>query len=92
MRQLEGYGKRKLKDYLDFYLREANKFSESLLEELEKIFNETIKLAYDIFGEKAFYMYRRRVKDNGENWNWFARTTTTIYDPPNAMLIKFVAV
>lgn len=81
MRQLEGYGKRKLKDYLDFYLREANKFSESLLEELKKIFNETIKLAYDIFGEKAFYMYRRRVKDNGENWNWFARTTTTIYDP-----------
>lgn len=82
MRQLEGYAKRKLSDFFDYYLGIANHFNDELLEKLKKLFENTLKLAYDIFGDSAFYMYRKRETLNGEEkWNWFSRTTTTVYDP-----------
>lgn len=82
MRQLDGYSKKKLNDFFDYYLRKANGFDDELLEQLEHIFISTIKFAYDLFGVSAFYMYRKRINsDNDESWNWFSRTTTTVYDP-----------
>lgn len=82
MRQLEGYAKRKLSDFFDYYLGLANHFDDQLLEKLKELFENTLKLAYDIFGDSAFYMYRKRETLNGdEKWNWFSRTTTTVYDP-----------
>lgn len=91
MRQLEGYSKRKLRDFLDYYLNKANGFEDTLLEHLKEIFEDTIKLADKIFGEKAFYMYRSRTTRTGEiNWNWYARTTTTIYDPMMQVLSELL--
>ena len=81
MRQLEGYSKRKLKDFFDYYLKNANGFSENLLEKLKCVFEETIEFANMLLGEKAFQMYRKRTLSSGTNWSWFSRTTTTIYDP-----------
>lgn len=81
MRQLEGYSKRKLSDFLDYYLKNANDFDDELLDQLGKLFEDTIRLAYNLLGEKAFYMYRKRTSTGTETWNWFSRTTTTIYDP-----------
>ena len=91
MRQLEGYSKRKLRDFLDYYLNKANGFEDTLLEHLKEIFEDTIKLADKIFGEKAFYMYRSRTTRTGEiSWNWYARTTTTIYDPMMQVLSELL--
>ena len=82
MRQLEGYAGKRLYEFLDEYLIKSNNFSDVLLEQMGNIFDETIKLAYDLLGEKAFKMYRvRKTRDESENWNWYNRTTTTIYDP-----------
>ncbi len=81
MRQIDGYSNRSLNEFLDIYLRRANSFNPGLLKRLEELFNDTIKLIYDLFGEAAFYMWRRRGTRDGVSWNWFARATTTIYDP-----------
>lgn len=66
-----------LKDYLDFFLRNANNFNPSVLDSLENVFNETIELIYIIFEEKAFWLYRKRIG----KWAWLKRATTVVYDP-----------
>ena len=81
MRQLEGYAKRKLQDYFDFYLKGANAYDEDLLNKLKSLFESTVKFAYDLLGEKAFFMYRSRDVGGEVSWNYYQRATTTIYDP-----------
>jgi len=66
-----------LENYLDFYLEKGNYFSTSLIENLANLFNETIEFAFELFGEKAFWLYRSR--RNG--WSWYDRATTAVYDP-----------
>lgn len=90
MRQLEGYTKRKLQDYFDYYLSKANGYDSVLLERLGNLFKNTIKLAFDIFGEQAFFMFRAREVNGITNWNWYQRATTTIYDPMMQVLSSLV--
>ena len=66
-----------LENYLDLYLKHGNKFSKVVLENLESLFLETIKFAYTLFGEQAFYLYRQR----RGSWSWLERATTAVYDP-----------
>jgi len=67
-----------LKDYLDNYLKYANKhFSDEVLKQLEDLFNRTIQLVYELFEKKAFYRWQQR-KDK---WIWINRPTKMIYDP-----------
>ncbi|MEG5139206.1 MULTISPECIES: DUF262 domain-containing protein [unclassified Microcoleus] len=40
--------------FLDDYLRQANSWSDKVLNDLESVFNETIELVYTVFGETAF--------------------------------------
>lgn len=67
-----------LKDYLDSYLKHGNNFSKEVLTNLEALFNRTIQLVYDTFGEKAFRLWRPR-KD--QPWGWYDRPAMTAYDP-----------
>lgn len=62
-----------VEDFLDEYLKQANKFSKNTLQELEKLFGDTVNIAYEIFGEEAFFspVYERRV----------TKPQKTIYDP-----------
>lgn len=76
-RQRKALQKGSLESYLDFYLEKGNYFSDELLSKLEKLFLDTIKLAYEIFGEAAFYLYRKRKT----GWGWYERPTTAVYDP-----------
>lgn len=64
------------RDYFDEYLRRANSYSPELLDNLGRLFVDTMDLAYELFGEKAFWLWRYR---NG-NWNWLSRPTTVAYD------------
>ena len=43
-----------LDEFLDNYLRQANNWSDEVLNELQSIFNETIGLVYSVFGDSAF--------------------------------------
>lgn len=67
-----------LANYFDAYLRNGNEFSEETLIHLESLFIQTIALVEETFGEKAFWLYRRRGREG--NWTWLERATTTVYD------------
>ena len=66
-----------LKDYLDRYLKLGNLYPAAVLEKLQDLFQKTIRLSFETFGEKAFWLYRVR---NG-NWSFYTRPTTVVYDP-----------
>jgi hypothetical protein len=66
-----------LESYLDFFLERGNYFPSETLIKFEDLFSNTIKLAYELFEEKAFFLYRERVT----GWGWFERPTTVVYDP-----------
>lgn len=81
LRNIDGYAKRTFHDFLDAYLNAANQFSNQILEELASLFNETIEFAFNLFGDNAFKLFRKRKTQEGESWAWFNRSTTTVYDP-----------
>jgi hypothetical protein len=62
-----------VEEFLDDYLKNANNYSQETLIGLEKLFNDTIDIIYDIFGKEAFLSPK------------YDRQTTkpqkTIYDP-----------
>lgn len=69
-----------LSRYLDEFLRYGNRtFSQATLDALESLFIETILLVEDVFGEKAFWLYRQRGRR--PTWSWLERATTAVYDP-----------
>lgn len=72
--------------YLDFYLQEGNKFENTVIESLKKIFIETCDLAFEIFGERAFWLWRKREKNGKAFWSYYTRPTTVLYDPIMAVL------
>jgi hypothetical protein len=62
-----------IEDFLDAYLKQANRFPNETIKQLEKIFIDSIETAYSIFGEDAFIspVYERKV----------TKPQKTIYDP-----------
>lgn len=63
--------------YFNNYLNYGNDFPQEVLVQLEALFLQTTKLIYEIFGDKAFCLYRLR----NRNWSWYSRPATAIYDP-----------
>lgn len=80
-RNIDGYSQNSLSSFLDEYLKHANTFSDNLLEYLKYLFEEVIQFAYDLLGDDAFKLYRKRKTKDGETWYWYNRATTTVYDP-----------
>jgi hypothetical protein len=71
-----------LAQYLDDYLRNGNlAYSIYTLLELESLFCNTVSLVEDTFGEKAFWLFRKRGKEGNESWSWLERPATAVYDP-----------
>lgn len=66
-----------LESYLDFYLEKGNYFPQDTLSRLEILFKDTINLAFEIFGDSAFFLYRQ----SRNKWSWYERPTTVVYDP-----------
>lgn len=66
-----------LESYLDLYLEKGNYFSAEVLGKLEELFVSTIDMAYKLFEDKSFFLYRKRKT----GWGWFERPTTAVYDP-----------
>lgn len=72
--------------YLDNYLKYGNLFPQEVLDNLEDIFGQTIELVFNVFGEKAFWLYRLR----NDNWIWYQKPATAIYDPLMFVFSNFV--
>lgn len=60
--------------FLDVFLKNANKFPEETISNLQILFLETVKLIYDILGEKAFTLPKK------EDSQDYRAPTKTIYD------------
>lgn len=68
----------RFRDFLDSYLKSGNAlFSKDTLAEMKVLFEDTIKAAHEILGERAFWLYRKR----NTSWSWLQRPTTSVYDP-----------
>ncbi|QIR74747.1 DUF262 domain-containing protein [Sulfurospirillum diekertiae] len=68
--KLSGYTVEK---FLDEYLKEANKFNNTTIQQLEKLFSETIETVFTIFGKKAFVLPKIKRETS--------KPTKTVYDP-----------
>jgi len=77
-RQLSKVEQGRLRDFLDLYLKKGNNFSNYVLSQFERLFTETCDLVYEVLGDRAFFLLRKR--KNGE-WKWFERPTKVLYDP-----------
>jgi hypothetical protein len=67
--------------YLDQFLRRGNAMPKRTIAELERLFEDTIRLVEDTFGERAFWLVRKRMRADKVSWAWLERPTTTAYDP-----------
>ena len=65
-----------LRNYFDYYQRVSNGFDPLVLEGLRDLFEQTVDFAYELFGERAFWLWRLR----NDKWNWMARPTVAAYD------------
>jgi len=70
-RQRMIYYRDNLRDYLDDYLKAANQFSSGTIKTLRATYLETIELAEELFGDRAFKRYRN---------NWGNVPSVSIYD------------
>ena len=68
---------KRFSDYLDLYLKHGNNFPRETLSSLSDLFKQTVDLVYTLFGEKAFWLLRKRAN----SWNWRSSPTTAVYDP-----------
>lgn len=77
-RQLDQWQGNTLEFFLDDFLINANiNFTDETLVSLQNIFEETVSLAYEIFGHKAFWLHRSRE----DKWFYYERPTKILYDP-----------
>lgn len=84
MRYLEEYEGISLKVFFDKFTDSANKLPQSVLDDYQHIFEQTIKLVYDIYGEQAFCLYKQI--SGKEQWYLTRNPKKTIYDPVMTVL------
>ncbi|MCU4676037.1 DUF262 domain-containing protein [Catenovulum sp. 2E275] len=85
-RQLDKMEGNTMEIFLDSFLKAGNeKFDIDTLNHIKTIFESTTKLAYEIFGIKAFWMHRKRSEKGsaGQNSHWYQlqKPTKVLYDP-----------
>lgn len=86
-RQIENIPGSRLKEILDQYVIEANVYySEDILTDLKNLFNKTIELVYEIFGDQSFVLFSKR--KSGE-FQWNTSPSKLVYDPMMKSLSKF---
>ncbi|WP_434938096.1 hypothetical protein ACRWQN_12650 [Shewanella sp. HL-SH8] len=76
-RQKHDLHTKSLESYFDRFLEQGNYLNQEVLDNLASFFNRTIDLAFDLFEEQAFQLYR----EHKGKWAWFDRATVAVYDP-----------
>lgn len=77
-RQIDQWQGNTMEFFLDEFQKKGNEqFNNVIAMQLEELFNDTIKFAYDLFEDKAFWLHRKRE----EKWFYYERPTKILYDP-----------
>lgn len=84
MRYLDEYEGISLKVFFDKFTDSANKLPQSVLDDYQHVFEQTIKLVYDIYGEQAFCLYKQ--VSGKQQWYITRNPKKTIYDPVMTVL------
>jgi hypothetical protein len=84
MRYLDEYEGISLKVFFDKFTDSANKLPLSVLDDYQHVFEQTIKLVYDIYGEQAFCLYKQ--VSGKQQWYLTRNPKKTIYDPVMTVL------
>lgn len=89
-RQLEENPKNSVKHILDLYLKEANEqiITELQFDEMRSLFEKTLQLQLQIFGDKLFKLYT--FKKNSKQFTWNNRNTKLLYDPLNIIFSGYI--
>lgn len=79
MRQLESWGDISLSKFLDRYADEAKNLPDEIIPMYAELFEKTIELAYLLFGDHAFclWKYEKRMGD----YRWNKKPNLVVYDP-----------
>jgi uncharacterized protein DUF262 len=84
---------RNMRTFLDTYWRKANAtYSQKLVDDLSELFVETVDLAYDVLGDKAFYVrrFRQPGRTHSGGQDWVPRPTLLAYDVVMAAFSRHV--
>lgn len=79
MRQINSWESITLSKFLDLFTERANKLPIEVIQYYKNLFEQTIQLAYDIYGEQTFCMWKKN--SNGDTFRWTKRAAIVIYDP-----------
>ena len=79
MRYVESYEGLSLKEFFDKFTEQGNLLPSTVLEEYEKIFLETIRLAYSIYGSDTFCLWKQYSKN--KEWYLSKQPAKVLYDP-----------
>jgi hypothetical protein len=81
-----------LTDILDKFLIQGNNFDDSVLQQYEDLFNNTITLVLEILEDTAFQLYRtgRKGSKNENQWDWSEKPMKVVYDPIMQAFSQFV--
>ena len=75
------------KDFFDRFTEAANQLSPEVLVQYESLFDRTITLAYALFGEGAFGIFKQG--EDGE-WSFASRPNVYLYDPIMVVLSELL--
>lgn len=78
MRHVDSYEGMPLRLFLDKFSEAAMNLSDNVLNHYESLFNDTIELAYKIYKDRTFAIWK---KGANEEWIWKNRPTNLVYDP-----------
>ena len=89
MRFIDLYEGIPLKVFFDKFTDSANKLPKDVLDKYKDLFQKTIKLVYEIYGDNAFCLYKQIPEKNV--WYITRSPKKTIYDPVMAVLSQKIA-
>lgn len=84
MRQLDSWGDLSLNKFLDKFADEAKSLPDEIIPMYKELFEETIKLACELFGDHTFCQWKFEKRLNGFRWN--KKPNMVVYDPIMSVL------
>ena len=87
MRNIQAWNKGTLSKFLDQVLEDSRTLQDEVTSKYKELFNETIKLAFEIYSDNAFKLRKKVVfkdENNGNEvamWRWNGTPNLVVYDP-----------